>query len=116
MQIVHTPMKRCDLLTVEGRIDSSTAPDFEREVNDLIQAGRKNLIINLGETTFISSAGMKVLLASLKKVRGMLPAGDVVLSQVPEGDEVNLKENFDLAGFTHLFHFYDSDVEAVGSF
>lgn len=116
MRIVHTPMKRCDMLTVEGRIDSATAPEFEREVTDLIDAGRKNLIINLSQTTFISSAGMKVLLAALKKVRSMLPAGDVVLTQVPEGDEVNLKENFDLAGFTHLFQFYDTEVEAVGSF
>jgi anti-sigma B factor antagonist len=116
MEIAHTPMKRCDLLAVEGRIDSATAPEFERQINDLIENGRKNLIVNLSQATFISSAGMKVLLASLKKVRSMLPAGDVVLSQVPEGDEVNLKENFDLAGFTHLFDFYDSDVEAVGSF
>jgi anti-sigma B factor antagonist len=116
MEVAHTPMKRCDLLTVKGRIDSATAPEFEREINELIEGGRKNLIINLRDTTFISSAGMKVLLASLKKVRSMLPAGDVVLAEVPEGDEVNLKENFDLAGFTHLFQFYESDVEAVGSF
>jgi anti-sigma B factor antagonist len=116
MEVTHTPMKRCDLLTVRGRIDSGTAPDFEREISELLDDGRKNIIVNLSETTFISSAGMKVLLASLKKVRSMLPAGDVVLSQVPEGAEVNLKENFDLAGFTHLFQFYESDVEAVGSF
>jgi anti-anti-sigma regulatory factor len=46
------------------------------------------------------------------KVRRMIPAGDVVISEI----QPRLKETFELIGFTHLFKFYDEDVEAVGSF
>jgi anti-anti-sigma factor len=112
MEIKTEAMKRCELVTVSGRIDSSTAPELEKVLLGLIQAGQKNITVNLGETDYISSAGLKALLSALMKVRKMFPAGDVVISEIkPE-----LKESFDLVGFDRLFKFYDEDVHAVGSF
>lgn len=112
MEIKAEAMKRCELVTVSGRIDSSTAPDLETTLLGLIKAGQKNIVVNLRDTEFISSAGLKALLSALMKVRKMIPSGDVVISEIKPG----LREAFDLVGFDRLFTFYDEDLHAVGSF
>ena len=112
MEITAEQMKRCELVTVSGRIDSATAPELENMLLELIQAGQKNIVVNLGDVNFISSAGLKALLSALMKVRKIIPPGNVVISAIrPE-----LKESFDLVGFDRLFAFYDDDTLAVGSF
>ena len=112
MEIKAESMKRCELVTVAGRVDSSTAPELEKVLLGLIQSGQKNIVVNLKGTDFISSAGLKALLSALMKVRKMIPAGDVVLSETrPE-----LRDSFDLVGFDRLFTFYEDDTRAVGSF
>jgi anti-sigma B factor antagonist len=112
MEIKAETMKRCELLSVSGRVDSSTAPELEKVLLGLIQSGQKNIVVNLKDTDFISSAGLKALLSALMKVRKMIPAGDVVISEIkPE-----LRESFDLVGFDRLFTFYDDNMRAVGSF
>lgn len=112
MDITAKSMKRCELITVSGRIDSATAPELENTLLGLIQAGQKHIVVNLRDTDYISSAGLKALLSALMRVRKLIPPGNVVVSEIrPE-----LKENFDLVGFDRLFSFYDDDTKAVGSF
>ncbi len=112
MEIKTEAMKRCELVTVSGRVDSATAPDLEKLLLGLVQSGKKNIVVNLRDADYISSAGLKALLSAQMKVRKALPSGDVVISEIkPE-----LKESFDLVGFDRLFKFYDEDIQAVGSF
>jgi anti-anti-sigma factor len=111
MEIKTQAMRRCELVTVSGRIDSATAPDLEKALLGLIASGQKNIVVNLAECDFISSAGLKALLSGLMKVRKAVPSGDLVISEIrPE-----LRESFDLVGFDRLFRFYEHDVDAVGS-
>jgi anti-anti-sigma factor len=112
MEIKAETMKRCELVTVAGRVDGATAPELEDVLIGLIQSGTKNVVVNLRDTTFISSAGLKALLSALMKVRKMVPPGDVVVS----GIKPELRESFDLVGFDRLFKFYDDDLHAVGGF
>jgi anti-sigma B factor antagonist len=105
-------MKRCELLAVSGDVDSSTAPQLEEALQEIVASGKKNLVLNLKDVSFMSSAGLKALIGAQMKVRRMIPAGDVVLSEVPP----YLKETLELVGFHHVFTFYDDDVGAVGSF
>jgi anti-sigma B factor antagonist len=111
MEIKTEAMKRCEVVSVSGRVDSSTAPDLEKVLLGLIQAGQRNVVVNLRDTEFISSAGLKALLTALMKVRKMVPAGDVVIAEIPP----QLKESFNLVGFDRLFKFYDQTLHAVGS-
>jgi len=112
MEIKSETMKRCELVRVAGRIDSLAAPSLEEMLLALIQAGQKNLVVNLRDADYVSSAGLKALLSALMKVRKAIPPGNVVISEIkPE-----LRESFDLVGFDRLFSFYDSDAQAVGSF
>jgi anti-anti-sigma factor len=112
MEIKTESMKRCQLVVVSGRVDSFTAPELETLLLGLIQSGQKQIVVNLHETEFISSAGLKALLTALMKVRKMIPPGDVVISEI----QPSLKESFDLVGFDRLFEFYEDDLHAVASF
>jgi anti-sigma B factor antagonist len=112
MEITKDLMKRCEIIRVTGKVDSSTAPELEQTLLGEIEAGHKNLVVNLNGLEYISSAGLKALLAALIRTRRKLPAGDVVISELPP----QMRETFDLVGLTHLFAFYDNDVAAVGNF
>ena len=57
-------------LTIEvgDRIDTVTAPDFENEIND--EMGKfDSLIIDFSNLEYISSAGLRVLIATQKKLK-----------------------------------------------
>ncbi|NIV28670.1 MAG: anti-sigma factor antagonist [Anaerolineae bacterium] len=112
MEIRVEAMKRCDLVSLSGMIDSANAQDLEEKLLDLIEGGQKNLVLSMGEVTFISSPGLKALLAAQIRARKKVPPGEVVISEIAP----NLKEVLELVGLHHLFRFYDQDVEAVGSF
>ena len=54
-------------ITVKGKIDTINAPDFENEIMDEMDKF-DSLIINLSELEYISSSGLRVLIAVKKKL------------------------------------------------
>ena len=50
------------ILTPGGRLDSTTAPAFEREMIAAMQAEARRLLIDLANLAYVSSAGLRVLL------------------------------------------------------
>jgi len=111
MEIAVREFKRCTVVEASGRIDSATAPELAEVLNELTDEGQYNLVLDMGDVDFISSAGLRVLIDTQKRAKQM-KRGKLVLADVPEP----IYEAFDLAGFVALFDFYDEQVEAVGSF
>ena len=103
--------KRVDLIDVAGRVDSSTAPQLEQVLKKAIKDGHYRLVVDLSETEFMSSAGLRALLSALKEVR-RFNRGDVRLAGMPD----KIKKAFELAGFLELFKVYDNDTDAIGDF
>ncbi|MCX7839954.1 MAG: STAS domain-containing protein [Anaerolineae bacterium] len=103
--------KRVDLVSVSGRVDSSTAPQLEKALQKIIDGGRYRIVVDLSETDFVSSAGIRVLLSALKQVR-RFNRGDLRLA----GMSSKVKKAFDLAGLLELFQVFENSVDAVGSF
>ncbi len=54
-------------IALEGRMDITTAPDLEKEIKDSLD-GVTELVIDLEKLTYISSAGLRVLLLAQKKM------------------------------------------------
>ena len=77
----------------------------------MIEDGAANLVINLGEVDFISSAGISAFIRARVRLRKRIPPGEVLISEVSPF----LKETFELVGLHLLFTFYDQDVDAVGA-
>lgn len=110
MEISTKDMKRVSLVTVKGRVDSATAPDFEKTLHSLIQSNRTQIVLDLAGVEYMSSAGIRGMVVSLKAAKG--GGGDLRLAQ----PSTRVKEVVELAGLTSIFTVYDDVTEAVGSF
>jgi anti-sigma B factor antagonist len=111
MEMKTTLLKRCVLLAVKGRVDSSTAPKFQDEIAKVIEEGNFKIVIDMKEMDFISSAGLWVMVDAQKKCK-RFNRGEVVLSSVP----ARVHHALDLAGFIPYFRTYEDSAQAVGSF
>jgi anti-sigma B factor antagonist len=109
MEIATKEFKRCVVVEPSGRIDSATAPELAEVLNELINAGQCNLVLDVSHVDFISSAGLRVLIDTQKRCHNR---GGLILAQVPEP----IFEAFDLAGLVAIFNFDDDLLAAVGSF
>ncbi len=79
-----------------GRLDTDTAGDLELAVQDLIDAGAKDFLVDLAGVGYVSSAGLRVLLMLGKSIDGK---GSLRLC----GLNPTVRQVFDVAGFTQLF-------------
>ncbi|MDR3572676.1 MAG: STAS domain-containing protein [Anaerolineaceae bacterium] len=111
METTSTQYKHCDLIKIQGRIDSATAPQLTQAINTSLDSGRYKLVLDFGEVEFISSAGLRVLINAQKTCRHY-NRGEVVLACVP----ANIFSALDIAGFTNLFKIFDDILSAVGNF
>jgi anti-sigma B factor antagonist len=111
MQIISTKFKHCDLVKVQGRVDSATSPQLSESLQALMDSGRYRIILDLSGLEFISSAGLRVLINTQKTCK-RYNRGEVSLASVPK----NIYAALDLAGFTSLFNLFDDALTAVGSY
>ena len=112
MQVSVKPLKQVDIVKVIGRIDSATAPDFETSLKGLVERGRKKIVIDLAGCDYISSAGLRAMLATLKLSKHGVSSGNVVLT----GANDRIRDTLELVGFHTLFSQFDDLVDAVDSF
>jgi anti-sigma B factor antagonist len=110
MDILEKKIGDIQIITLSGRMDAYSSNDVERQLNSLLDANQVNIILNLTGLEYISSSGLRVLLAALKKSRKA--SGDVRLAAM----RPYVKEVFDIAGFTQLFKIFDQEKEAIDSF
>ena len=111
MEIAAKEFKHCHLVTVSGRVDSSTAPQFSQALDGLNDKGIYKLVIDMSGLEYMSSAGFRALLAAQRNSK-RYNRGEVLLASVP----VRIREALELAGFTELFRTFAEPLEAVGSF
>ena len=110
MEITAKKTGSIDILCLGGRLDSYAANEVDLKLNAIIGTAPVKMIIGLDKLEYISSSGLRVLLAALKKDRKM--QGDVRLS----GLQPYVKEVFDIAGFSQLFKIFDKEEDAIKSF
>jgi len=111
MEITTQEFKHCDLITIKGRVDSSTAPQMAQALESANESGKYKLVVDVSGLEYMSSAGFRALLAAQRNCK-KYNRGEVVLVKVPE----RIREALELAGFTELFKTFDDTLTAVGYF
>jgi anti-sigma B factor antagonist len=111
MEIQTTRLKHCDLVKVNGRIDSYSAPQFGAAFEDIVAARRYKLVCDMSDVNYMTSAGLRVLI-SVQKTCKRYNRGEIVLTNVP----ARIYESFELSGFAPLFKFFQDPLLAVGHF
>lgn len=111
MEVNVETFKRVDLITVSGRIDSSSVSKLEETLNKLFEDGRRNLVIDLSDVHYMSSAGIRALVSAKRSAARGLGGGVRLVNPSERVGEV-----LDLAGLTSFFDIYEDRAAAVGSF
>ncbi len=110
MEITQTVQNDILILNIKGRLDANTSLQFEEKMIGLINDGNHKILLDLKELDYISSAGLRVLILSAKKLK--TAEGIFVLASLKE----QIKEIFDIAGFTAIFSISNSVEEAISKF
>jgi anti-anti-sigma factor len=95
------------ILAVKGRIDSTTAAALERTLLDRATAQQKRWVLDLSQTDYVSSAGLRVLLALKKRLDEA--SGRLIL----HGLNARVREVFDISGFAALFRIGGDGAQAL---
>ena len=111
MEITTTEMKRCDVVKASGRVDSQTSPRLADAFAAIMEAGRFKIVFDMSDVSFVSSAGLRVMIDVQKKCKRWNRGELVVVGIRPE-----VRSAMDLVGFVPLFRFFDDTAQAVGSF
>jgi len=56
-------------VSVQGRLDSSSAPELSEALEPVISVGDATVVLDLSATEYVSSAGLRVLLATTKRLK-----------------------------------------------
>jgi len=102
--------KRVSVLTVEGRIDSNSAAEFEEAVESILANTGRNVILDLSKVDFLSSSGLRVLVTARKNAESK--GGNFSLCSL----SAQARESLTIAGLDILFQIYPDRETAIGSY
>jgi anti-sigma B factor antagonist len=98
------------IIAFEGNLDTNTSPEAESKINELLDLGEKKLLVNFEQLNFISSAGLRILLATVKKLNASGGALRVCALNA------TVQEVFDISGFATILSVKGTEEEALSSY
>ncbi len=110
---MNISVKEVESVTVvqfEGHLDTSTAPDAQARLDELVEGGTTKILVNFTDLEYISSAGLRVLLVIGKRLGSA--GGKLRLCNLNE----TVFEVFEISGFSTIFSVFKDQAEALDSF
>ena len=89
-----------------GSIDTNTAPKALEHFDALVDGDASVIVANFASVDFVSSAGLRVLLATAKRIGS---SGSLRLC----GLNPSVREVFDVSGFSTIFTIFDDESSAL---
>jgi anti-sigma B factor antagonist/stage II sporulation protein AA (anti-sigma F factor antagonist) len=90
------------IVKIEGRIDGLTSKQLQTELDDTLNNGIKNIILDFAGVYYLSSAGIRVLIEEMKKISAM--NGQMFFVSLSP----HILEILKISGLTSIFQVYDS--------
>jgi anti-anti-sigma factor len=107
--IREVPQGSITLVELEGRLDATSATAADRRLAALVAQGARQVVLDLAGVEYVSSAGLRVLLAAAKRLQR--EQGQLVLAQpAPQTRQI-----LDMAGFAALIPVFDTRAGATAS-
>lgn len=95
---------------IEGKLDTQTSTEAQEILRSLIDEGAKKVLIDFEGVAYISSAGLRVLLATAKQLKSA--GGDLRISSLNDV----AKEVFEISGFIDILKVFDDRAAAIQDF
>lgn len=96
------------VVKINGELDGKTAPDAQSEILPLAQSGAR-LLIDMSGVTYMSSAGLRMMLLIYRQVSGN--DGRAVLVGLSD----DIEDTMELTGFLDYFETHDTYEEGLAS-
>ena len=106
----HDRNPEVSVISVKGYVDTTTSTELEESLKRLLGKGQFDIVIDLGDVNYISSAGWGIFISEIKEIREN--GGDLKLAAMI-GD---VYEVFELLEFQTILESFDTVEEAVNSF
>ena len=97
------------VIELGGEIDLYTAPEFKERMVELIEAGKKHIVVDLSKATFIDSTTLGVLVGGVKRLR---PSGGALALVCTDQ---NITKIFEITGLDRVFPIHESREAALES-
>ncbi len=110
MEIAVSDAGEVKVVRIEGKLDTQSSPDAQAQLTQLIDQGATKLVVNFEKLAYISSAGLRVLLAAAKQLKGN--SGELRICSLNEV----VQEVFDISGFTTILTVTKTEPEALEGF
>lgn len=108
MEVTFKEQDGVSVISLAGKLDSASAGDVQDEILEKIVNGVK-MVFDMGECTFVSSAGLRTLLIFAKRVKS--ESASAAMAAV--ADEIT--EVMEMTGFDEMFDTYATVDEAVNA-
>ena len=95
------------VIELGGEVDLYTAPEFKERMVELIESGKKQIVVDLSKATFIDSTTLGVLVGGVKRLR---PAGG---SLALVCTDENITKIFEITGLDRVFPIHSSREDAL---
>jgi anti-anti-sigma factor len=110
MELNARKEKNIAVISVRGRVDALTSPDFEKHLSELIKGGERLILINFTDLEYISSAGLRSILATAKKLKA--DQGELLFT----GLVGPVAEVFKISGFHTIFRIFEAEADVLAQF
>ncbi|MBN1197777.1 MAG: STAS domain-containing protein [Bacteroidales bacterium] len=110
MEITEKKSQNCTIVSINGRLDTTNYSVLEKKLLELIDSGETRLLVNLSKMDYVSSSGLRILLMALKRIT--MAKGKFVLCSLQD----NIKEIFEISGFTNIFEIFPDEEAGLKSF
>jgi anti-sigma B factor antagonist len=110
MEITEKKMDTCMVVGISGRLDTTNYSILEKKLMDMIANQQDRIIVECSHMDYVSSSGLRILLMALKKITQQ--KGKFVLCGLQE----NIREIFEISGFTNIFEIHPSQEDALKVF
>ena len=97
------------IVSAKGRIDGANATEVQGVLSNAFEPGIKLMLLDLGGLTYISSAGLRVIMLT---ARTLDRSGAKFAVGSPSGP---IREVFQISGFDQIIPIFDSQAEAIES-
>jgi anti-sigma B factor antagonist len=97
------------IVAIVGDLDTNTSPILDSEISTLLESGCAKMVINLTDTGYVSSAGLRIFLATAKKITAN--QGAVKLAN----PNSVVQEILDISGFSTILDVSPNVEDAIAS-
>ncbi len=113
MDITTRTQNGVTLVAFAGKLDSNTSPQAQQALDALLAGGARKVVIDFTTLDYISSAGLRVLLGTAKRLTGGGGGGGGGGALHLFGLNETIREVFEISGFSTILAVYATEADAL---